>query len=306
MQILQPCSAHQQTPNRTPCSLSMLSLQGFPAGQAVQGHFSAGAGSRLLLINAANWFTGRAAPRFPVRGGQELPKRAVTLLMQRYALGTHGQFCAERGCMAHPGRTARWAHRGVLGTATSDALPAFPCSRCRLRLGGKGRGIISHGNFLPKTPFIFQPWSCLSSQCSREPGASPVWGEQRHWGATGALGRAGRLLGRPSQSMQVESPPPGDAGSEHPVPPAVDRTAFTERRRVSMPAPAVLVPAPVPSQPFFTQGKVVPAPTGRSAVRAAVSRSRQLRSLSCSGRERSPAAALHLIPSPLIRAQEQQ
>lgn len=34
----------------------------------------------------------------------------------------------------------------------------------------------------------------------------------------------------------MELPPPGDAGSEHPVPPAADRTAFTERRRVSTPA----------------------------------------------------------------------
>lgn len=202
------------------------------------------------------------------------------------------------------GQTARWAHRGMLGTATSAALPAFPCTRCRLRLGGKGRGIISHGNFHPQIPIYFP--ALVLSRLPLQPRArrAPNVGGAEHWGATGALGRAGALLGRPPQGIQVELPPPGDAGSEHPVPPAVDRTAFTSG--VGFLCRHMLVPAPVPQQPFFTQGTVDPAPTGRSAVQAAVSRSRQLRSLYCSGRERSPVAALHLIPSPLIRAQEQQ
>lgn len=163
----------------------------------------------------------------------------------------------------------------------------------------------------PKPPFVFQPWSCLSSQCSREPGVPPVWrgrgagvlqvlwGEPEHrcvshprarrWNRHRRAMWAASIL---CHLLQIEQHLRSGVEFLH--------------RHSSTPAPAVLVPAQLPPQPFFTQGKVVPALTGRSAGQAAVSRSRQRRSLYCSGREKSPAAALRVIPSPVIRAREQQ
>lgn len=193
----------------------------------------------------------------------------------------------------------------MLGTTTSAALPAFPRTRCRLRLGGKGRWFTSHGNFHPQTPICFP--ALVLSQLPVQPGArrAPSMAGQRRRGATGALGRAGAPLRLPPQGTQVEPPPPGDAGSEHPVPPAADRTAFTERRRVSTPAQLYAgtgCARPIAAAP----AALLYAGKSRPSAHAAVSRSRQRRSLYCSGREKSPAAALHVIPSPLIRAREQQ
>lgn len=178
----------------------MLSPRGLPAGRAVRGHLSAGAGSRLLLINAANWFTGRAAPRFPVRGGRALPKRTETPLVQRYALGARGQFCAEGGCVVPPGRTdstvgaQRDARHHDLSRAAG--VPPHPLPAAAR---WEGEVVYFSWQFPPQTPICFP--ALVLSQLPVQPGArrAPSMAGQRRRGATGALGRAGAPLRLPPQ-----------------------------------------------------------------------------------------------------------
>lgn len=202
--VPQPRSAHQQTPNRTPRSLSVLSPRGLPAGRAVRGHLSAGAGSRLLLINAANWFPGRAAPRFPVRGGRALPKRTETPLVQRYALGARGQFCAEGGCVVPPGRTDSTVgaqsdarHHDLSRAAGVPPHPLPAAARW------EGEVVYFSWQFPPPNPHLFSSLGLVSAPSAAGSPACPQYGGAEAPGCYRCFGES---------RSTVASPTPGRVG----------------------------------------------------------------------------------------------